>query len=291
MKKIVAVTIVCLLSLDGFSQFPFYTLLPSGGSGLVFGDTVLNTSAILQRQGIRKITAVETLSARRKGSSFTTTYLVNDGKIQARYWCYRPAPDTAFRFCTRDTLLYNSKGVMQEYHAGNSEDPYLKMTMEPNLDESISTTLISKDPRTSVYDTSIYHQVYNAKGQLVSQHYDPKARYIVNASLYYNPDGLPDSIRHENPAWGTYVFTRKKKGNKKEIALETHNSIYRWVYNAAGQCVSSYWSFKKPDKQRSQSFRPLFTEVTYSYNDDGTLSKVVEKKRNDKVATIYTYSR
>jgi len=289
MKKLL-VFFFSLLCLQGFSQFPVYTIMPMGVSGVVFGDTILNTRVVLQRAGIRKITAVEVSTARGKGASFTTTYSVSNGKIASRSWCFRPAPDTAFRFCVHDSVLYNSKGQPQEYRAGGSrETAYMKMMIEREDDENASFTWITKDPKKPAPDTSNYHHRYNAKGQLVSQQYDADARYPVNAWLYYNADGLPDSIRHENKAWGTYVFNRKHKGKKTIITLEKPNAKYRWVYNNQGQCIASETSFRYPARKPNGAREKQETNVEYFYNANGTLSKVVENRSNNKVTTVYLY--
>jgi len=289
MKKNILVCIIHLLSLQVFSQYPLYTLLPSGVSGIVFGDTLLNTRTVLQREGIKKITAIQTSS--RSHSSFTTMYKVTDGRIEARYWCYRPAPDTAFRFCQHDTLLYDIQKRLQEYRAGNSNDPFLKMMYEYKTDSNVSITSIMKDPRKLVADTSIYHQGYNGKGQLTSQHYEPGAPYPLNANLYYNKDGLPDSIRHEDPTWEAYTFSHKRKGKKLLLILETTNGTHKWTYNATGQCIASEWTSKFLSRSPNSDVRKLFTEIKYEYNADGTLSKVVEKRTNEKIITAYTYER
>ncbi|MDB5206823.1 MAG: hypothetical protein JWR72_1898 [Flavisolibacter sp.] len=290
MKKIVVFCIVYLFCMDGFSQFPIHTLLPMVVSGVGFGDTLLNTHAVLLREGIKKITAYQT-SSRDRGS-FTTTYTVNDGRIESRAWCYRRSPDSAFRFCLHDTLLYNNKGGLQDYWSGNSkETAQMKMTREDKGAGHVTITWITKDPQRPAPHISIYHQVYNNKGQLISQQYDPKEKYIVNASLYYNADGLPDSIRHENPEWGTYVFNRRQKGRNTVLTLESARVSNKWVYNQAGQCLSSVWLTKYSTTMRNSDKGTLFSEVDYHYNKDGTLSKVVEKNAGYKVTTVYSYTR
>ncbi|RYZ18833.1 MAG: hypothetical protein EOO10_25190 [Chitinophagaceae bacterium] len=290
MKKCFAFFFSCLFCLQAFPQFPIYTIMPMRVSGIVFGDTLLNTLAVLQQAGIRKITAVETSTARGKGASFTTTYSVNNGKIESRSWCYRPSPDTAFRFCAHDSLLYTRNGQLHEYWAGGSrETAYMQMIIERRDDENASFTWITKDPKKPKPDTSTYYHTYNARGQLVSQHYGSNEAYKVNAMLYYNADGLLDSIRHENPVWGTYVFNRKQKGKNSIITLEKPNAEYRWVYNNEGRCIASETLFRYPARRPNGVGEKHVTEVEYFYNANGTLSKVIEKHSNNKVTTVYSY--
>jgi hypothetical protein len=289
MKKIVAFCIVLLVCLQGFSQFLLHTVLPMGVGHIVFGDTLLNTRAVLQQEGIKKITAYQTSSGNH--SSFTTTSTVTDGRILSRARCYRPSPDSAVRFCLHNSLLYNKDGALQNLWFGSGETTFSKMAREEKGAGNVTITWITKDSRQLLPDTSIYHHVYNAKGQLVSQHYDPTEKYIVNASLYYNADGLLDSIRHEKREWGSFVFERTQKRKNTVLTLETPMTIYKWVYNQAGQCLASEWSSKFTAKLPNGNKGKMSSEVNYSYNQDGTLSKVVEKSGGEKETTVYTYSR
>jgi hypothetical protein len=292
MKKTAAVFIICLLSIQGYSQFPFHTIMPMNAGRVMFADTLQNTPDILKKEGIRKIITLETSTKRRKGASFTTTYLVNDGEIISRYWCLRPSPDTAFRFCHADTLLYNNDGQLQEYRAtAGKGEIYLRLLLDYRRGGEVVHTWIAKDPRKAMADTTCYHLFFNEKRQLVRRADDPGTINPNNAELFYNKDGLPDSIRHENPAWGTYVFQRDPKGKNTVLTLERINGIDKWVYNSAGQCIASESSFKFPVRMPDGNLVKNLTKVQYSYNKDGTLSKVVEKRKEEKLTIVYSYEK
>jgi hypothetical protein len=293
MKRIAVVFISCLSFLQAFSQFPLPTIMPLGVHGIAFGDTLLNTPAILRREGIRKITAVETSTQqRRKGISFTTTYHVNKGKIESRRWCYQPAPDTAFRFCTLDTLLYNSRGQLQEYRAADATGvPFAIAHPVYGEQGEVAYTWIRKDPQRSAPDTSTNRLYYNAKGQLVRQRYDPAESNGINAEFFYNDDGLPDSIRHDNTVRGTYVFNRKKKGKHTELTLDGLNAVNKWLYNSSGQCIASETLFKYPTRMPGRDVEKFFSKVKYAYNENGTLLKVVARSPNNKTTTVYSYEK
>jgi hypothetical protein len=292
MKRIAVVFITCLSFLQAFSQFSFHGIMPSLVGSTVFGDTLLNSSTILKRKGIRKVTAVETSTKRLSGSSFTTTYVLRNGQIQTRSWCYRPSPDTAYRFCHIDTILYNDKGQLTEYRAMSGGGVvFLKNIVEYIGEAEALDSWITFDPRKGTADTTSSRRFYSGKGQLIRQLDNAKNRSPINVDLFYNEDGLIDSIRHDNPDWGTYVFNRKNKGKKKEITLETQRLTYRWLFNAAGQCVSLNWAYNKFDSRPNRSSQPLLIDVSYSYNNDGTLKKVVEKNGKDKVTTVYSYEK
>jgi hypothetical protein len=150
-------------------------------------------------------------------------YQITDGKVQWGSACFRRTP--------------GSEPVLRI--------PYLENKFQYESDGSAIHTFVLKDPQRALPDTDVYRYQYNTREQVTrSEHLSGRLKR-TNASLYYNEDGLLDSIHHENLAWESSIFIRKKKGDKKEINLETSNTVYRWIYNAKGQCISSHWSSKK----------------------------------------------
>jgi hypothetical protein len=116
----------------------------------------------------------------------------------------------------------------------------------------------------------------------------------LSTTVYYNADGLPDSIRDDNKDIEAYIFKRRQKGNNKEILLETTTHYFMWVYNASGQCTSSEMGLKKRHTVSRNNNRAYYTEssATYKYNHDGTLTKVLIKRDRKKLAELsYSYEK
>jgi hypothetical protein len=284
---------VLLIRLQTYSQYSLQTLFPMGVSGIEFGDTLLNTSAILKREGIRKIFSYESSRQPIKRMQSKTYYLNEEGKIQSSSSCFRNLNNDS-GFCLTDTIIYDAKGRIKEMQVKDGGG-FTFLTFLPqyiNERETKYLTIASLPDRVDK-DSSIYHEYFDEKGR-VEQHISEGKKYIlVNAKLFYNNEGFLDSIVHEHTQWGTYVFKRKFKKSNIEIALETTGVRFQWIYNHSGQCLSTSWAVKNRSYQAGNSFRKYTSEMNanYFYNSNGTLSKVVENRNGKKITTIYSYSR
>gem|GEM_PF-5924988 len=256
---------------------------------MAFSDTLLNTAAILQAQSIKKVTAIETKS--NTPAYWTKEYTVNNGLVVANRSCYRRSRDNDSGFCiARDTLVYNDERMLTDYWMGPVKDSaILQCSVQYLQDGKRAYTWISRDPKQNKSDIDVYHFQWNEKAQLIRTK-TISGQNSVDASLYYNEDGFLDSIRNDDPKHGVCIFRHKRKGKKTEISAEGPTSIYRWLYNAEGQCLSLYWSVK-PRPGASKKYTPLSSSINYSYNDDGTLAKVVEKSYNHITTVVYFYTR
>jgi len=261
-----------------------------GVSGIMYGDTLLNTSTILQREGIRKITASQSSPENTKTFSPITTYLTATGTIDTKISCIRRSKSVDSGFCVTDTVLYDSKGRPLEFISKSATgNTYLQCKLDYVGEQKVKYTWITTVPQKSKSDTIVTYHYYNENGQLVRFEKDAKQFDPVNASLYYGHDGLPDSIRHDNPAWGTYVFNRRERRKTKEIEMETASAKFKWVYNSSGQCITSEWVRKTQLNTLHHFKKKLRTdaEANYYYNSDGTLSKVVEKINGGKILFLH----
>lgn len=199
-----------------------------------------------------------------------------------------------------DSVLYDAKGRMSGYWTGRSGEVYVfqKSTIDYPAEGKAIQTWVSIDNQRAMVDTNIYYCTYNAKGQLIRQEHEvkgPKAAkssdYRSSASIYYNADGLPDSILHDSLKWGTFVFKRTQKRKTKVIEMETAFAHRIWVYNASGQCISSGWTSKNYTTNQNGSKEKAFTKVKYYYNKDGTVSKVAEDAGYRKTISLFTYGK
>lgn len=283
MKKIIvfcsAMLFVHLCSLAQFSFQVFPMAVHDGDCA----DTILNTSAILSKSGIRQINIYQTVPEITKTFADKTINL-NNGRIEKVTVCSAINQNNNSCLCLNDTILYDSIGRITEVkttdNKSNKYSPrYRKYTGTPGTDKSFVEQLPDDSLR-------IYHS-YNTKGQLVNLRRVWKEREIENTLFYYNPDGLLDSTN--NTTFGTFLFKRKKKGNDKVIEMTNTVASYRWVYNPAGQCMSSMYILKeRSDLIRKPGYKgDLKTEFDYYYNLNGTLSKVVTKSFSMPDFTIY----
>jgi hypothetical protein len=325
MKTLQRLLFVLLLHSKAFSQVPLGYFFPMGVMGITYGDTLLNTSAVLKAAGVRKITSIQTSKSDLKtGFSPITTYLNANSKIEKVVYCLRTLPKTDSSIFLEDTILYDSEGRMLQCISRDASGlPYLRLEVDYSLHGKVKYTLISSI-RQQKNDTSISYHYYNEGGQLVrlvsgygsqtkltplfsasacvstsrvrlKSGYGSQTKLTpLSATVYYNADGLPDSIRDDNKDIETYIFKRRQKGNNKEILLETTTHYFMWVYNASGQCTSSEMGLKKRHTTSRNNNRDYYTQssATYKYNHDGTLAKVLIKRDRKKLAGLsYSYEK
>jgi hypothetical protein len=293
MKKIIILLSVTLLfHLTLFAQFPLY-VFPMEVSGDPFADTLLNTSAIMTREGIKKIMVKETSSEAIKTFTSKTVYLKNDGKIDSVQVCF-DTPINGDPLCVKHSIFYDTKGRMVEFKTTDNKGNIYGPSIAEHISErEIMYSSIGKFNYNVYLDTLVDYKYFNEKGQMVRLKQIRKGQETGYTSFYYNNDGLFDSVKYENTAWGTFIFKRHEKRKSKLIEMENAVAVYRWIYNLSGQCVTTEYAMK------NQSYLPgsgsKYTskvEVNYYYNTNGTLSKVTEKRSNSpKTTIVYSYSK
>jgi hypothetical protein len=293
MKRTILLYTLLFVSFQGYSQFNLYNVFPSRVSNVTYGDTLINAYAVLKQAGIKKIATYQISSENIKGALWATEYFITNGRIDEMRWYLIRARngDTIVR--NYDTLSYDSQGRFRELKTrGKNSEVFAQAKFDYPGDNEVTHTWITlKDPQKATLDTSIYRCYFDKQGRPVRQEQIGKPGFL-NASFYYNADGLLDSIPHDDPKQGTYIFTRKQKGRNKIIELETPVAKYKWVCNSSGQWLSSEYAFKSRFDFPNQPSRKLSAKVNYYYNADGTLSKVVEDDSNgEKLTTFYSYDK
>jgi len=299
MKKLQPLWIVLLLHSQAFCQVALHNFFPMGVIGISYGDTLLNTNAVLKTGGVRKITTIQTSYIDLKtGFSPITTYLNANSEIEKIVYCMRSTAKPDSGICLNDTILYDNGGRMLQYICRDASGlAYLQCKANYSSDEKVKYTLIHASHQKPVNDTDISYHYYNDRGQLMRLIYEYGIETKLpplSATVYYNKDGLPDSILHDNAAFETYVFKRKQKGENKVIQMETTTHYFKWVYNSFGQCTSSQMGSKKRHTVPPNKNPGYYTEssATYQYNGDGTLAKVLVKRDGKRAATLsYLYEK
>jgi hypothetical protein len=291
MKKIISLLAVTLsFYLPGFSQYTLHTIFPMGVIGYSSADDLLNKREILQREGIKKITAYQTVPEMPKTFTSKTVYLNTNGNMDAITICFSNRTGTDSGFCVTDSLFYDHLGRLREYRSHDIKGVTLQSISEYKSDREVKSTTITRlNP-----DTLTEYKYFNEKGQMVRVKQLTNGVEKGNASLYYNKDGLTDSIKYENSPLATSIFKRTEKRKSKSIETENTLAKFKWIYNLSGQCIATiiavknqtYLSTRSGDKYSSK------TEINYYYNTNGTLSKVTQKTgRMPKYSMIYSYSK
>ena len=276
------------IQFSGYGQFPLY-VFPTTVSGVPYGDTIINTRALILKEGIIKIYAWQTLPAVTKTFASKTIYYNKNGSIEATNILLGKFKDITLS--TNDTFFYDNSGREIEIKTTDTKN---------NLYPSFTTNYINGQEfsnyttNISDKDTLTDYKYNNEKGQMIKLRQIRKGQPDSYSLFYYNQDGLFDSIHYENSEWGTFVFKRSKKGSKKIIEMENKLAAYKWIYNFSGQCLIYKYSRKVmlSSMQASNHKSTFNTEVNYYYNVDGTLEKVTQQSTDiPKVTMYYSYEK
>lgn len=291
MKKFFLIFITSLiLSLTGFAQFP-YGLMPGPVIGTVsYGDSILNSRAVLQKAGIKKIYAYHTSSEKLKTYSSQTSVINENGNVESVTTCFPKNEYTNTEWCTFDTVLYDHQGRVHETRSRDVKGYEHSQGLIEFISENELKYSIIVKPQNKQWDTLTDHRYFNKKGQMVKLIQTRKNRLPETSLYYYNADGLLDSVQYDNSLLPTIVFKRNEKAKKKIIEAQIQHNKFKWVFNQSGQCTSTKITTTYPP--RSNYTGVLKSETEYHYNLDGTLSEV-SIKSSDKVKSTmsYTYSK
>ncbi len=282
-KAILVILIAILFHLSSNAQFSF-RVFPIGVSGDAYADTLMNTRSVLLGAGIRQINASQTLAEVTRTFASKTVNLSREGRIEKLTTCFAKSKESNFTLCIYDTIVYGPSGDIVNMKKTDSKGNYYA-PMAINYINEHEIVIVSNSE-----DSSASYQSYNEKGQLMAVRRTFKGQELENTRFYYNGDGLLDSTN--NSYWGTFVFKRRKKGKDKLIEMENANWSYRWVYNQSGQCISHIVILKnRQNVVHNTSYTgDLKSEVSYFYNPDGTLSRVITKRSNMPAFTMhYSY--
>jgi hypothetical protein len=264
--------------------------MPMGVNGIAYGDTLMNTSAVLKRAGIKKVISLQTSTQNTNTFSPITVFVNQNGKIVSSVFCRRPTEKNP-GFCIGDTFFYDDKDRVVQFQSRDATGTsFLKCETEYVGQGKLKQTWITMLPQKTLADTDIYYQYFDEKGQLIRFEKEETKFAFANASLYYHTDGFIDSIRHDDPSLGTYIFNRRQKKGNMEISLETAKQHFKWVYNQSGQCISSEWQSKNSSPGHPNTSSKNGYKSRYYYNTNGTLSKVAGKRNGKEIfSIIYSY--
>ena len=286
--RIFLIALGSLLTLIAKAQFPFYTVFPLSVSNIYFGDTLLMPRSILQGEGIKKIIAAQVTTG--SPVQFVSFYSIEDGKIIAKKLCLVKNGDTTYS--SVDSIRYDHQGRMVEYMARDGANKvYTKATASYKENGHQVITWTHDLSHNEFPDTIVHHYWYNAKGQLTRQEQPAVMPMPVNATLFYNEAGLLDRVQHDRKDWETFVFIRKPHKKGMMMVLEKKSAIYTWYYSHEGRWISSHQKDKKKMRRGNQPPILYYKDNYYSYNDNGTLSRVIEKSNNRIVTTTYSYEK
>ena len=295
MKKLfILLVIVSLLRLPCPAQLQFQfsvsNVLPVVIEADPYADAILNTPSILKKEGIKKIRVYPDPFVR--GSYISKTEYINEeGNIYKMMLCLPKSKSNDSGFCIIDTFMYDAQHSIIEQM---SKDGVGQVGLR-SLTEYISIGEVKNSFITIPNaDTSVTYKYYNDKGQLTRFNFFMKGSPPLDAFLYYNTDGLIDSIQHKNSYWGTFVFKRSEKRKPRQIEMDNTSTYYTWIYNLSGQCITTRLAIRNrsyvPGRQANKYASEI--ELNYYYNPDGTLSKTINKTTGKPTVTmIYTYSK
>lgn len=291
MKTVLIFLAITLLSnFPAFAQFPIHTIFPMGVIGYSDAEGLLNKKEILLREGIKKVTSYQTSPEFAGTFTLKSVYVNKEGNIDSVIVCFPKSTKGDSGFCSTQYYLYDHSGRLIESRLYDTKK-MASQTLSEYIDQNeIKTTTI--DLVNS--HTFTEYKYFNQKGQFV------KSKQIINRAespntfLYYNINGLLDSIKYENSAMATNIFKRTEKRKSKIIEMETAIASFKWTYNSSDKCISAsiatknkLYSATGPGNKYSSKL-----EVHYYYNSDGTLSKVTEKTDGMRLhSMIYSYSK
>jgi hypothetical protein len=283
MKKLILLFFTTVLvHFCAFAQYSFQ-VFPIGVVGNPYADTLLNTRAILLAAGIRQIKSYQTKSDLSKTFPIKNVWINKDGQIEKVFMCDEKIP----LHCIEDTFICNAAGNLDTIKSKDGLGYNFEIIIIKYISENERESLEISQAKGKSKDSLISYKSYNEKGQLVKLRRLYKGRELQNTSFYYNNDGLLDSTRDSYN--GIFIFTSRKKGNRKLIEMK--NSLRRctWVYNESGQCLSyssvgkyppGYWPANVHAGKRKAN-------VAVFYNPDGTVSKVTSKSNDYPSVTVY----
>jgi hypothetical protein len=300
MKKIIALIFpVVFFCLSAFAQLGVWNYVFPNGIG---HDDITDTNVLIRREIIlkEKIKTVKInkadLKIDDKSFSSQTLYFDSLGNIKLNETCFDVSDKRSIAFCVKEKWYYRDNGELERSVYLDSKDRIVTTNIFNYLTPFIIKTESIYRPNSAiqVFDTLVDYKYMNDKGQVTKVTYIRKGEVnSVSALLFYNKDGLMDSMSFENSAMKTLIFKRQESKKKKTLELEHHLGNSKWVYNKMGQCIEKYIT---PNSAYYQSIDPmkfLFPSKTmYTYNADGTVAEMNTKAHGKLVYKLtYTYTR
>ncbi|MEI9908202.1 MAG: hypothetical protein WDO71_00115 [Bacteroidota bacterium] len=299
MKKIIAIAFPAVFfCLPGFAQLGMWNyVFPNG----ISYDGITDTNVLIKREIIlkEKIRTVKInkadLKLDDKSFSSQTLYFNSSGNVTLIETCFEPSDKRYIAFCVKEKWHYSDNGELERTVYSDGRDTIVTIVLFTYVNPFIiKTTAIAYRPdgTTGKPDTLVDYKYMNDKGQVTKVTYIRKE--IVNsvsALLFYNKDGLMDSMSFENSTMKTLVFKRHESKKKTILELEHSSGISKWTYNKMGQCIEKYSKAVNPASFVNPiASKFLFPARTiYTYNSDGTIAEM-NTKTDGKLVYRLTYS-
>ena len=289
MKQLSILFILAFVCSRCLSQFPIHSILPTATAtdGSVYSDTFLNTSSVLKAAGIKTIRIFNSSPEVSKSFTEITIQVNAQGMYEVTNSCI-PSSNKTKGFCITDSLKYLPNGRISELKSlDGTGKMYMRCFVEYLNEGKSRWTYIANPSMTGAPPPDTVYLFHNNKSQLIRSEHVQGQFAFMNGSVYYNPDGLPDSIQHDVSGIKTYIFKRKKTKNKLTLLLDISSNQFKWEYNASGQCLLMQHTSANP---KNWNRTTTYTRNLY-YNPDGTLSKIV-KENDGQIETIkYSYAK
>jgi hypothetical protein len=287
MKRLIILsTTILFLQQQGIAQFPQH-IFPMEVIGSMYSDTLLNTRALMLKEGIRKVESWQTSPETTKTFASRIISLNEKGDINAVNICFPKNKDGNFTLCVQDTLLYDPAERLTGINTTDNKGNNYPRTNVEYINEREVNYLYAGGTNS---DSSENHRFFNEKGQLVRVEQKYKGLPATHSSFFYDADGLLDSIRYDNPYQRTFVFNKSMQGKKKVVKMDNGSGRFKWIYNKSGQCETTEYIMNDP---RTPGYKgPVKTTINYYYNPNGTLSRVTQQSDGTPKFTMnYSYSK
>lgn len=267
-------------------------LYPSDVLTNFYDDTLLNTKAILIKEGVKKIEVYKNApKGKRKTVLLRSVNVDAHANILSVDFCVQNPRKKNVYWWYKETYQYYDTGEVIMKHTSSdvrNDTPFMteiKYRVNDTTTKTATTSLfagasLSENP--SVPETMFDYNYYNRKGQLL------KTINILRQSNYariyiYNNEGQIDTVFLDNT--GKYeVYTRSKRKGNTIIQCTGPYGITSWIYNAENRCIGLMMQF-------GNQANPSSKYVDYLYNTNGTVSEVkIKETGKETINLYYSYS-
>ena len=296
MKKGIALLILSLF-INAMLYAQLEQFFPMTSSYVSFNDSVLNTSKLMKKLGVRKVMTYSNAPIGSKKSFLNFTKILNDnGQVEKLIHCMQVLKKDTF-FCYDYLTEYDRYGRPEKlYFKGQKGDIYISESIHyPNKNESIITSRSNRNSNETIWDTMTMHKYFKDDGKILKSECYFDSKSFRSVFYHYSSLGLIDSITYKQVPAPTFptttVFKRTNKKNNTTIKVIEFPITYEWYYNNNGQCTKLQIITKEyyyVDNIINERIKDK-TIVHYTYNEDDTLDKITEKTEGKETLNFYYY--
>lgn len=270
---------------------------PMTSSYVSFNDSVLNTSMLMKKLGVKKVITYRNGAIDDKRSYLNFTKILNDnGQVEKLTHCMQGSKKDTF-FCYDYLTEYDKNGRPEKlYFKSQNGEIYQSDSIHyPNKNESIITIRINRNSNEPIWDTIITHNYFKDDSKILKSVCYFNSKSFRSVFYHYSSFGLIDSITYKQVPAPTYptttVFKRTNKKNNSTIKVIEFPITFEWNYNNNGQCAKLQITTKEYYNVDNIINERIIdkTMVYYTYNEDGSLKKITEKTEGKKTLNYYYY--